>query len=70
MQIIAAIERDLYTVISESIVSERVIITDERVEHIRQRHPGDWEHYSPDQQYVFFSCQSGHCDKLATHNLV
>jgi hypothetical protein len=41
LQIIAAIERDLYTVISESIVSERVIITDERVEHIRQRHPGD-----------------------------
>lgn len=46
MQIIAAIERDLYTVISDSIASERVIITDERVEHIRQRHPGDWEHYS------------------------
>lgn len=46
MQIIAVIERSLYAAISDSIVSEPVIITDERVDHIRQRHPGDWEHYS------------------------
>ena len=46
MQIITVIERSLYATISESIISEPVIITDERVEHIRQRHPGDWEHYS------------------------
>jgi hypothetical protein len=43
--IIGKIDRSIYSCISESILTDEVIITEERIEHIRQRHPNDYERF-------------------------
>lgn len=45
VQFVGKIDRELYKCVSEGITTDEVIITDERVEHIRERHPGDYERY-------------------------
>jgi hypothetical protein len=42
---IGKIDREIYKCISEHIVTDDVIITDERIEHIKERHPNDYERY-------------------------
>ena len=37
--------REIFSCISSNIATDEVIITDERVAHIRERHPGDYERY-------------------------
>lgn len=39
------IDRDIYSCITEDIVTEDVIITEERIEHIKERHPNDYERF-------------------------
>lgn len=36
---------DIYKCISENIITDEVIITDERIKHIMERHPDDYERY-------------------------
>ena len=43
MQYIGKIDKNLYRVVTENITSEDIIITDERIEHIKKRHPNDYE---------------------------
>ena len=43
VRFLCKIDRKLYACASENIVSEDVIITDERVQHIQERHPEDFE---------------------------
>ena len=46
VRFLCKIDRKLYACVSENIVSEDVVITDERVQHIRERHPEDFEKYA------------------------
>ena len=45
VQFVGKIDRELYRCVSEDITTDEVIITDERVQHIKDRHPGDYERY-------------------------
>ena len=45
MELVGKIDRDIYSCITEDIVTEDVIITEERIEHIKERHPNDYERF-------------------------
>ena len=40
MQYVGKIDKELFRCVSENITTDEVIITDERVQHIKERHPG------------------------------
>lgn len=40
---VGKINRDIYKCITDDIVTDEVIITDERIAHIKERHPSDYE---------------------------
>ncbi|WP_434310176.1 minor capsid protein [Hominifimenecus sp. rT4P-3] len=42
---IGKIDREIYKCITEDIVTDEIIITDERIGHIKTRHPNDFERY-------------------------
>lgn len=42
---VGKIDRDMYKCITEDIVTDEVIITDERIQHIKERHPNDFERF-------------------------
>ncbi len=42
---IGKIDRNIYKCITGDIVTDEVIITDERINHIKERHPNDYERY-------------------------
>ena len=42
---IARIDIEKYKCVSDNITTDEVIITDERIQHIRERHPGDYDRY-------------------------
>lgn len=43
MRLIGKIDIEIYKCIDNDITTDEVIITDERLRHIRERHPGDYE---------------------------
>lgn len=43
---VGKINRDIYKCITEDIVTDEVIITDNQIQHIRDRHPNDYERFS------------------------
>lgn len=43
---VGRINRDIYSCVTEDIVTDEVIITDERIQHIKERHPNDFERYN------------------------
>ena len=43
--IIGKIDRNIYKCITEDIITNEVIITDERIGHIKERHPDDYERF-------------------------
>ena len=43
MQFICKLDRELYSVVTKDIASDDVIITDKQIEHIKERHPNDFE---------------------------
>ena len=45
MRTVGKIDREIYKCITKDIITEEVIITDERIEHIKERHPNDYERY-------------------------
>lgn len=45
MQYIGRIDREKLGMYKEKIVTEEVIMTNERIEHTKKRHPGDYEKY-------------------------
>ena len=49
MQYIGKIDREIYQCVTKDIVTEDVIITDEQITHIKERHPKDYERY-----YAYF----------------
>jgi len=42
---VGRIDKNIYGVITKDIVTDEVIITDERINHIKERHPNDFEQY-------------------------
>lgn len=47
MRTIGKIDISRYKCITPNITTDEVIITDERIAHIQERHPGDYETVSP-----------------------
>ncbi len=43
--LVGKINRNIYKCITNDIVTDEVIITDERIGHIKERHPDDYERY-------------------------
>jgi len=42
---IGKIDKNIYKCVTEDIVTDEVIITDERIAHIQERHPNDYERF-------------------------
>lgn len=42
---IGRIDKNIYKCVTENIVTDEVIITDERIAHIQERHPNDYERF-------------------------
>ena len=51
LHIVGKIDRNIYRCITEDITTDEVIITDERIQHIKDRHPNDYEKY-----YEYLKC--------------
>ena len=45
MHTIGKIDKNIYKCITDNIATDEVIITDERIQHIKDRHPNDYEKY-------------------------
>ena len=45
MYVVGKIDQEIYQCITNDIVTDEVIITDERIEHIKERHPNDYERF-------------------------
>ncbi len=45
VHIIGKVDRNIYKCITDDIVTDDVIITEERISHIKERHPNDYERY-------------------------
>lgn len=45
MRIICKLDVELYSCVTPNITTDEVVITDKQIEHIMQRHPGDYERY-------------------------
>ncbi len=43
---VGKINREIYKCITEDIVTDEVVITDEQIAHIKDRHPNDYERFS------------------------
>lgn len=45
MRYIGKLDRNIYRCVTDDITTDEVIITEERIQHIRERHPNDFERY-------------------------
>lgn len=45
MHYIGKLNKDIYKCVTEDIITDDVVITDERIRHIQERHPNDFERY-------------------------
>ena len=45
VHLIGRISKDIYKCVTEDLVTDEVIITDERIQHIKDRHPNDYERF-------------------------
>lgn len=46
MHIIGKINKNIYKCVTKDITTEEVIITDNQINHIKNRHPNDYENFS------------------------
>ncbi|MBO5282380.1 MAG: hypothetical protein J6B43_04535 [Lachnospiraceae bacterium] len=46
MHIIGKINREIYKCITDDITTDEVVITDNQIQHIKDRHPNDYERFS------------------------
>lgn len=46
MHFVCKLDKSLYSVVTADIASDEVIITDEQIEHIKKRHPNDFETFA------------------------
>lgn len=45
MYLVGKIDIEIYNCITKDITTDEVIITDERIQHIKERHPNNYEQY-------------------------
>jgi hypothetical protein len=45
VQTVGRIDRSIFRCVAEEIITDEVILTDERIQHIKERHPGDYERF-------------------------
>ncbi|MCM1024182.1 MAG: PBECR2 nuclease fold domain-containing protein [Prevotella sp.] len=45
MKILGRLNIEIYKCVDSGIISDEVIITEERIQHIKERHPNDYERY-------------------------
>ena len=45
LHFVGKINKEIYKCVAENIVTDDVIITSERIGHIKERHPNDYERY-------------------------
>ena len=45
MKVIGYLDREKYRCMSEHLITNEVIITEERIQHIQERHPGEFARY-------------------------
>ena len=45
MKVIGYLDKEKYRYVNEHLITNEVIITEERIQHIQERHPGDFERY-------------------------
>lgn len=50
MYIVEKIDKNIYSCVTKDILCDEVVITDERIEHIKERHPND---YSRLYSYIY-----------------
>lgn len=43
---VGKIDREIYKCVTEDIVTDEVVITDNQIQHIKDRHPNDYERFS------------------------
>ena len=46
MHIVGKLDKEIYKCITDDIVTEDVIIIDNQIKHIRERHPNDYEKFA------------------------
>lgn len=46
VHIVGRIDRNIYKCITKDIVTNEVVITENQIEHIKERHPNDYERFS------------------------
>ena len=46
MNYVGKLDKQMYKCITENILNDDVIITNEQIAHIKERHPNDYEYYS------------------------
>ena len=46
MHIVGKINREIYKCITDDIVTDEVVITDNQIQHIKDRHPNDYERFA------------------------
>lgn len=46
MYIIGKINKKIYRCVTNDIITDEVIITDRQIQHIKDRHPNDYERFS------------------------
>ena len=52
---IGKLDKALYSCVTDDIITDEVIITDERIRHIKEHHTGDYEAY---KQYMAYAIES------------
>lgn len=45
MHFIGKIDREIYKCVCDNILTDEVVITEERIQHIMERHPNDYEQF-------------------------
>lgn len=55
MHRVGKINREIYKCITEDIVTDEVVITDERIAHIKERHPNDFDEVVSELRNVLWS---------------
>ena len=46
MHLVGKINKDIYKCVTTDIATDEVIITDNQIQHIKDRHPNDYERFS------------------------
>lgn len=45
MHLVGKIDKDIYKCVTDDLITDEVVITDRQIDHIKERHPNDFERY-------------------------